>query len=138
MYKHRFNAKFHTVSLSMKKTNQSMFNDRMGVNSQNRRQKTVVWQNSEFVNVQWCGKCAYLILVSGRLNNNTATNGGKKQQHYQRQHGKNIGSNVLLCRHDSYRIISEGRLACSDNSTVVPCYYSCLCHTVFHVLCLCL
>lgn len=100
--------------------------------------KTVVWQNSEFVNVQWCGKCAYLILVSGRLNNNTATNGGKKQQHYQRQHGKNIGSNVLLCRHDSYRIISEGRLACSDNSTVVPCYYSCLCHTVFHVLCLCL
>jgi hypothetical protein len=81
MYKHRFRAKLHTVSLSMKKTTQSMFNDRMGVNSQNRRQKIAVWQNSEFVNVQWCGKFAYLILVSGRLNNNAVTNRGKKQQH---------------------------------------------------------
>jgi len=51
-----------------------MFNETMGVNSRNRRQKTAVWQNSEFVNIQWCGKCAYLVLVYGRLNNNAATN----------------------------------------------------------------
>jgi len=51
-----------------------MFNKMMEVNSQNRRQNTAVWQNSEFVNIQWCGKCAYLVLVSGRVNNNVATN----------------------------------------------------------------
>ena len=77
IYIYRFRATLPTVPLSMKKTNQSMINERMGVNSQNRRQKNAVWQNSEFVNVQWCGKCAYLILVSGRLNNNVATNGNK-------------------------------------------------------------
>jgi hypothetical protein len=95
MYKHRFRAKLRTVSLSMKKTTQSMFNDRMGVNSQNRRQKTAVWQNSK---VQWCGKCAYLILVSGRLNNNAAPNWGEKTATLSiaTNIGTNIGSNVFL------------------------------------------
>jgi hypothetical protein len=88
MYKRRFRSTLHTVFLSMKKANQPMFNEMMGVNSQNRRQKTAVWQNSEFVNIQWCGKCAQLILVSGRLLR-MGEGGGQ-------QHDTNIGSNVFL------------------------------------------
>jgi hypothetical protein len=63
-----------------------MFNETMGFNSQNRGYKTAVWQNSWSVNVQWCGKCVYLILVSGRLNNNAATN----------ENNSNIISSILV------------------------------------------
>jgi hypothetical protein len=114
-----------------------MLNETIGVNNQNRRQKNSVWQNSEFVNVQWCGKCAYLIIISGRLNNNAATNGGKTVT-LSTATWYECWLKCTSCRHDSYRIISDGTLACSNNSTVVLCSYSCLCHTVFHILCLCL
>jgi hypothetical protein len=111
MYKRRFRPALHTVFLSMIKTNQPMFNEMTGVYCQNRRQKTAVWQNSEFVNVQWCGKCALLILVSGRL----LRMGEKTETWYE------YWLKCTSCRHDIYRIISEGTLACSNNSTVVPC-----------------
>jgi hypothetical protein len=57
IYEHAYNTAYN---ISLNDNDQPMFNETTGVNSQNRGYKTAVWQDSESVNAQWCGKWAYL------------------------------------------------------------------------------